>query len=407
MKQTSRKKVIILGGGYAGILAALRLSRKTNPRQVDITLINGQELFVERIRFHQQAANQELKSYSITNLLAGSSVNFIQGWVTRLDPKRQQVLVRTSKSDVELNYDYAVYALGSIVETTLVPGVSQNAFSLSTTSTTRRLKNLLPGVAAAGGTLLVCGGGLTGIEAASELAETYPNLKVKLVTAETFGDQLSQKGQRYLQQAFERRGITVESGKRITAVHPDHIQTDNGTTIPFDICLWAGSFRAPNLAREAGLPVNNRGQIFVDEHLRAKGYPTLYAIGDAASLEEAIDVPIRMGCVTAAPMGTYVGNHLATVIRGDKFNKPYHYRYFIRCISLGRKDGLVQFVTAEDIPKERILTGGIGSKVKEIISSSSVWNIQMEQKLVSFFTRTRSESEPIPTRNDLKEVSQL
>lgn len=407
MELTKKKQVIILGGGYAGILAALRLSWKTDPRQVRITLINGRKSFVERIRLHQQAANQKLKSYSYASLLAGTSVEFIEGWVTQLNPQGKQVQVRTPGRNVEINYDYAIYALGSIVETTKVPGVSQHALSLSTADTARKLQKRLPGVAASGGTLVVVGGGLTGIEAATELAETYPNLQVKLLTADSFGAQLSQKGQRYLQQAFERLGITVESGQYITAVHPNHIQTADGTTIPFDICLWAGSFRAPDLAREAGLPVNNQGQLFVDEHLRVQGHPTLYAVGDAATLEKAIATPIRMGCVTAAPMGSYAGNHLAAVIQGDQYDKPYRFQYLMRCISLGRDDGLVQFVTAEDAPKERILTGRTGAVVKEIISRSSVWNIQMERKSAAFRTRKQLRKIQIPTRADLREVTTL
>jgi len=389
MQQTKTVEVLVLGGGYAGAVAALRLSRKTDPNRVRVTLVNGNEHFVERIRLHQQAAGQKMTRQPYTKLLAGTSVRFLQGWITQLNPTSQQVLVRTPSGDVQMRYDYAVYALGSIVDTNMVPGVSQNALSLSTAETTQTLRNVVPGVAARGGKLLVCGGGLTGIEAASELAETYPGLKVTLVTADRFGEQLSQKGRAYLQKAFERLGITVFDGLRITAVNPDHSQTADDTAISFDLCLWAGSFRAPDLAREAGLPVNKRGQIIVDKHLRAKGYATLYAIGDAASLEEALEIPIRMGCATAAPMGSYVGDHLAAVIRGEQPQKSYHYQYVMRCISLGRKDSLIQLVGTDDTPKERILTGRIGAYLKEMVCRSSVWNLKLEQKLASFLTRNQ------------------
>jgi NADH dehydrogenase FAD-containing subunit len=390
MPQTNMTRVIVLGGGYAGIVSALRLSRKMRHTNVHITLVNGTDYFIERIRLHQQAAGQELVRYDYATLLAGTPVRFLHGWITQLDPQAQQVEVKTAVGSVQLPYDYAIYALGSIVDTTSVPGVSEHAFSLSTAETTQMLRNVVPDVAARGGTALVCGGGLTGVEAATELAETYPGLQVTLVTADRFGAQLSQKGRQYLQQAFDRLGIAVMDGQRVTAVHPHHIQTANETAVPFDVCLWAGSFRAPDLARAAGLPVNNRGQIIVDQHLRAQGYANLYAIGDAASLEEAMETPIRMGCATAAPMGSYVGNHLAAVIQGNNAGKPYRFRYVMRCISLGREDGLVQFVEADDTPKERILTGRMGAKVKEFVSRSSVWNLQMEQKFASLMTRNQS-----------------
>ncbi|MDQ4078734.1 MAG: FAD-dependent oxidoreductase [Chloroflexota bacterium] len=385
MASRERINVVVLGGGYAGTTAALRLSRKTRGSDVDITLINDADHFVERIRLHQLAANQLLKQYDYVTLLKGTDVHFEQGWVTDLSPANQMVTVRANRGEIEIGYDYLIYALGSTVDTHSVPGVSDHALSLSTEETTAALQEQLPGLAAQGGRLLVCGGGLTGIEAASELAEAYPSLRVTLVTSGTFGEQLSQDGQQHLRRVFDRLGIEVIDGQTIARVHPHSVECHDGTTLPFDMCLWAGAFAVSPLARDSGLPVNQRGQVLVDGHLRVKGLPNLYAIGDAASLEEALDIPIRMGCVTAAPMGTYVGNHLAATIRGERQPKPYHFRYFMRCISLGRHDALVQFVEADDTPKERILTGWIGAQVKEVIVRSSIWSIEFEQKMASLF----------------------
>lgn len=387
MKQTDVTNVMVLGGGYAGLVAAFRLSRKTRGANVRVTLISGRDHFVERIRLHQQAAGQTLAHHSYERLLAGTSIRFLKGWVDRLMPRERRLLIETPAGEVQKEYDYAILAVGSIADTNSVPGVSQHALSLSTTETARTVQRTVPEVAASGGRLLVCGGGLTGIEAASELAETYPDLNVTLVTSDIFGEQLSGRGQNYLRRAFHRLGITIINGQRIAAVHANHVRTEYGARIPFDICLWAGSFRAPDLARKSGLLVNGKDQILVDEHLRAQRFPTLYAVGDIASLEEAIETPIRMGCVTAAPMGAYAGDHLAAVIQGQKPVKPYRYTYFMRCISLGRNDGLVQFVEADDTPRERILTGRVGAKVKEVISRSSVWNVQMEHRMAALFRR--------------------
>jgi len=387
MRDTDRIEVVVLGGGYAGTLAALRLSRKTRGANVRITLVDGRNHLVERIRLHQEAAGQTVKGPSYAALLAGTSVRFLQGWITGLQPERQQVVVKTAEGERRLQYDFAIYALGSMVETTNVPGSERYAHSLSSAETADVLRRELPAVAARGGRLLVSGGGLTGIEAASELAETYPELQVTLLTAGTFGEQLSQRGQAHLQEAFGRLGISVVDGQQVTAVQSNHVETGDGSIVPFDLCLWAGSFRAPALAREAGLPVNGRDQVLVDEHLRVQGQAKIYAAGDAASLEEALSMTIRMGCVTAAPMGSYAGNHLAAQIKGEETVKPFRFRYLMRCISLGRKDGLVQFVRADDSPRERILTGWVGARVKELVSRSSVWNVQFEGKLASLLNR--------------------
>lgn len=387
--------VIVLGGGYAGVMAALRLSRKTRGENIRLTLVNGADHFVERIRLHQRAANQTIKHYPYARLLKGTGIRFVQGWVTGLSPARQTVTVHTARGDNQIAYDYLIYALGSFVDTRTVPGAAEYAMSLSTEETTLALQKQLPQVAEQGGRLsempsgvLVCGGGLTGIEAATELAETYPNLQVTLVTRGTFGEQLSQRGQRHLRHVFDKLGIKVVDNHAVSRVHAHHLECENGATLPFDICLWAGAFTVPSLARHTGLPVNEGGQIIVDAYLRAKAYPNLYVAGDAASLEEAHDIPIRMACATAGPMGLYVGDHLATVIRGEKEARPFRFQYIMRCISLGRQDALVQFVGVDDKPKERILTGWLGVKAKELVCRSVIWVTQFERSMASLLARS-------------------
>lgn len=388
MMSKQRTEVIVLGGGYAGVMAALRLSRKTRGENIRITLVNGADHFVERIRLHQRAANQTIKHYPYSRLLKGTGIRFVQGWVTGLSPARQTVTVHTARGDNQIAYDYLVYALGSFVDTRTVPGSAEYAMSLSTEETTLALQKQLPQVAEQGGRLLVCGGGLTGIEAATELAETYPNLQVTLVTRGTFGEQLSQRGQRHLRHVFDKLGINVVGNHAVTRVHAHHLECENGATLPFDICLWAGAFTVPSLARHVGLPVNADGQIIVDAYLRAKTYPNIYVAGDAASLEEAHDISIRMACATAVPMGAYVGDHLATVIRGEKEARPFRFQYILRCISLGRQDALVQFVEVDDRPKERILTGWLGVKTKELVCRGTIWATQFERSMASLLARS-------------------
>ena len=385
MKQCNKTEILVLGGGYAGTLAVLRLSRNMRRDRVQITLVNASDHFVERIRFHQQATNQVVKQYAYTDLLKGTGVNFIKGWVTGLSSDQQMVAVHTARGDTQVAYDYLVYALGSKVDIQGIPGASEHAFSLSTAETAQALLLQLTKVTAQGGRLLICGGGLTGIEAATEFAESYPRLRVTLVTKGVFGDHLSQRGQQHLRHTFERLNIDVIDQKAVHSIQPDHAICDDEMTIPFDVCVWAGAFTVPTLARHVGLPVNERGQIIVDKYLRVKSMPNIYAIGDAATLQEAMPIAIRMACATAAPMGSYVGNHLAAVIDGRRQQTPYRFRYFLRCISLGRHDGLVQFVEADDTIKNRVVTGWLGAKLKELVCRSTIWNMQFERQLAVLF----------------------
>ena len=86
MANQSTTQIVILGAGYAGMAAALRLAHKTRRRPVQITLVNGSAAFVERIRLHQAAAAERVKQRPIQKLLAGTGVRFVQGWVTGLSP---------------------------------------------------------------------------------------------------------------------------------------------------------------------------------------------------------------------------------------------------------------------------------------------------------------------------------
>ena len=362
-------RIVVLGGGYSGLLAAQRLGRKLGHQHADISLIDGSPDFVQRIRLHQIAADQTPLKLSKAKLLKRNGVQFMQGWVTRLNPDSNSLTVGSQT----VSYDYLIYALGSFVDTTRVPGIQEHAFALGSEANAIALRDRLTHIRQ-GGRLIICGGGLTGIEAATELAETYPALKVTLMTRDGFGAQLSERGRQYVRQVFDRLHIEVVDNATVRRINAGEVVYDGGTRA-FDACLWAGVFAVPTLAQDAGLTVNAQGQITVDDHLRALSHANIYAVGDAADLSQAIDTPIRMACATASPMGAYVADELAAHLTGVA-HRPYEFAYAGRCISLGRRAGLVQLVDADDRPKEQIITGRMGALIKELICRYSVWQVQ-------------------------------
>jgi NADH dehydrogenase len=278
----------------------------------------------------------------------------------------------------------------------VIPGGKEYALSLSTEATTLALREKLPAIAARGERVLVIGGGLTGIESSTELAEAYPNLRVTLVTRSAFGADLSRKGAAYLREGFAKRGIEVIENTTITRITAQAAQYDGGE-IPFDLCLWAGAFGVPALAREAGFAVNRQGQVIVDEFLRSISHPDVIAVGDSAGLEQALDIPIRMACATGIFMGSYAGDHLAAWASGAA-PKPYQFGYVIRCISLGRYDGLVQRVKPDDTPMEQIITGRAGAQIKELICRQTLWQITMERWLPGSSGKSANASSAKPVR---------
>ena len=87
MAKQSTTRIVILGAGYAGMTAALRLAHKTRRLPVEITLVNGSATFVERIRLHQAAAAEQVRQRSIPKLLHGTHVRFVQGWAAAIAPQ--------------------------------------------------------------------------------------------------------------------------------------------------------------------------------------------------------------------------------------------------------------------------------------------------------------------------------
>lgn len=378
------KRVLILGGGYAGLMAARRLAHHTHRQPVEITLINGTSRFVERIRLHQTAAAGKLRSFTVPQMLGGARVRFVEGWVTAIDPEQQRVTVRLAGGPAGgtqyYDYDYMVYALGSIVDLSGVAGAAENALSVAGYEQTLALKDRLMALSRAHGQVVIVGGGLTGIEIATETAERYPGLHVTLMTRGRFGAQFSPKGEAYVRGVFDRLKIEVIEHTDVRRIHPDRVEylaegAADEKSLASDLTIWAGAFGVPTLARDSGLAVNARGQVIVDAHLRSLSYPNIYAVGDSANPSDAIGMDVDMGCKTALPMGGYAGDDLAARLAGRTW-KPFDYGYIIYCVSLGRHAGLIQLYQPEGEIKNQVITGWLGAKIKEMICQSTVWQVR-------------------------------
>ena len=372
-------KIIILGGGYAGVLMALRVAGKDG-KHTEITLIDAKSHFVERIRLHQVATQQKVPQRPYTDLFRGKRIQFVQGWVTAINPDHNTVSVRTATGESTLPYDYLIYALGSATDKTSVPGVADHAYSIGAEADAGKLRARLAEMSQTGGKVVVVGGGLTGIETVTELAETYPSLTIRLVTRGAPGEGLSQKGQSYLHQAMATLGVTVAENVTVLRVTAKTLETTRGS-IPADLCVWSGAFRVSPLAQKSGIQVNAKGQISVDGSLRSLSHPNLYAIGDAADLSRATTTPIRMACATALPMGAYAGTHLIAMVKHKATPAPFNFAYAVQCISLGRNNGLVQVVDQNDNPIERIVTGRVGAFIKETICRYTIFGFSQERYL--------------------------
>ncbi|MEV6327745.1 FAD-dependent oxidoreductase [Streptomyces sp. NPDC051909] len=370
-------RIVVLGAGYTGMFTAIRLAHRTRRDGVSITLVNPSSRFVERLRMHQIAAGQELPHHRIADLLDGTGVTFVQGAATVIDADARRVTLDGAAAS--LPYDTLVYALGSATDTGKVPGAETHAYTLDSPETAGRLAARLAEVAAAGGTVTVCGAGLTGIEAAAEIAEARPGLKVTLVGTEEPGAMMGEKARAYLHRALDRLGVTRETGVRVAKVLPAAVELADGRTLRSDVCLWTAGVKVSPLAADAGIATDAHGLILTDATLRSVSHPEIHAVGDAAAVRLAYG-QLHGSCQSGLPTAQYTADTIARLVRG-KSVKPFRFGYFHQPVSLGRRDAVIQFTKADFTPAGMRLTGRGAVAYKELVSGSPLFAYRCSKRV--------------------------
>ncbi len=365
-------RVVVIGAGYTGATAAGRLARRLRGEDVSITLVNAEPDFVERVRMHQLAVGQTLRPRPFDEMFAGTGVELRLGQVTGIDVDRRTVTVTGAEGPSDLEYDTLVYALGSAWNTQGVPGTTEHAHEIAGRDGALRLRDRLAALAP-GSPVTVVGGGLTGVEAATELAETRPDLDVSLIARAGLGDWLSPKGARHLHKVFSNLRITTHEHTTVTAVQADRVTTTEGD-IPAAVTIWTTGFAVHPIARATTLETGETGRITVDATMRSLSHPDVYAIGDAALVTGPGDKPLRMSCASGVPTAWQAADAIAARLTDTKL-PTISARYFNQCISLGRKEGLIQYVTADDRSVNAALTGRLAALYKELVCKGAAWGV--------------------------------
>ncbi|TGK47974.1 NADH-quinone oxidoreductase subunit D [Leptospira kanakyensis] len=361
-----KPKILILGAGYAGIIAANRLDKQV--KDVEIILISESSGFQERIRFHEIASAGQKKERNIRDLLR-TNVSFLQTKVTGIFPKEKRIQVEGSNQ--KINYDYLVITLGSSGIRQMNP--NENSIQ-SNGAVSEFLKKKDHSKIQ---NLCIVGSGLTGIEMATEWKHFYPKSKVTIVDKNPFASSFSKQGRDYIKNFFVENNIQILDQMNIKGIEENEIRFENKTKLSFDCIVNCTGFQSPNLLKESGFKTNSQNQIYVDAFLRSFEFPEVFVAGDSAYLENSI---LRMGCVTALPMGAYVADHLANLISGKNLS-PFSFQFFGRCVSLGRKVGMIQLTEGNDKPKEQIIKGKWGAIVKEMVCKFTILSLVLEKKL--------------------------
>lgn len=361
-----RCRVVIIGAGYAGVMAANRLAG--NPRMsgsLSVTVINPISDFVERIRLHEVAAGSRESARVPMRSLLHERADIVEGTVSRIEPENRKV--HLSGGRAPLDYDVLLYSVGSTQASGKLPA---GAYGLKDPDDANRLQARISYLDP-GSTVSIIGAGLTGIEVTAEIAEKYPQLRVHLISRGAIAGSLSGSGRHAVMKRLTGLGVEMTENTDVQACDDSSVLTSGGDTLRSDCTIWTAGFSAPDLARDSGLPTDAIGRLMVDESLSCPQFPDIFGAGDAIRAPQTVAGHLRMSCATALPLGAHAADSI--IARLDKrAPAPLSVGYMLRCISLGRKSGLVQTVRADDQPRRFVLRGRLAATAKAQISQMTL-----------------------------------
>ncbi|MFH8926028.1 NAD(P)/FAD-dependent oxidoreductase [Streptomyces pristinaespiralis] len=363
---TGNTDVVVIGGGYSGVMAANRLSLRDD---VTVTLINPRATFVERIRLHQLVGGSHEAVVDYREVLA-ERVRLVVDTVARIDAAGRSVALAGGDT---VGYDYLVYAVGSGSADPGVPGAAEFAYPLASLEEAQRLRAVVD-AAPASAAVTVVGAGPTGIETAAELAEE--GRAVTLVCGGVLGPYLHPRGRRSVAERMAELGVTVLDGPgtKVTAVTRHAVRLEDGRELPSNVTVWTAGFGVPDLAARSGLSTDSLGRLLTDETLTSVDDVRIVAAGDSAAPS---DLPLRMSCQAAMPLGARAADTVLSRMAGEQ-PRALNQAFAGQCISLGRRAGIFQFAHRQDVALWFHIDGRPGAKLKEFVCKGIIKHLADE-----------------------------
>jgi NADH dehydrogenase len=371
--------IVVIGGGYAGVLAANRLRRDPD---VEVTVANPRRAFVERIRLHQMVAESGSATLDLAGML-DSGVRLMVDTAVQIDADRRAV--RLGSGGV-LSYDYLIYAVGSTGAVPVaVPGARQFAYPIGELEQAERLQGAI-GRLPSHAPILVVGGGLTGIEAAGELAEQRPDLKVTLLCGGVLAPSVGGPARRSVRRQLSRLGVEVLDDAVVAELGCDHAWLTDGRVLASAVTVWTAGFGVPDLATLSGLTTDGLGRLVTDATLTSVDDIRIVAAGDAAA---PAGQPLRMSCQAAMPLGATAADTVLDRIAGAN-PKPIDQGFVVQNISIGRRGATVQFTHRDDSPRRSYVGGRVAALIKEAVCKNTVRSIVRESQKPGAYRWPRS-----------------
>jgi NADH:quinone reductase (non-electrogenic) len=363
---TARPRVLILGGGFAGVGAA----QKLKDADADVVLVDRHDYHTFQPLLYQFATgllDTTGVGHSLRDLLEGhGNATIHKASVTAVDLERRTV---SFEEMAPISYDYLVFGLGAQVNFFGTEGAAEHAFPMYTLPHALRLKDHLierweaadkdPSLAADGAlNVVVVGGGPTGVETAGAIAELYRGAFAKdfgnvaeddaRITLVEAGPELfpmfKPNLREYTAKALAKRTVDVKTGVAVSSVSPTRVTLKSGDELAAHTLVWGAGLQGNELVQSLGLELQRGNRIGVGPDLTLPEHPEVYVIGDVAAITDSKTEQVlpQLGSV-ALQSGEHAGETIAKRIAGKK-TKPFAYRDKGTMATIGRGAAVVQFL---------------------------------------------------------------
>lgn len=352
------KKVVILGAGYGGLLAAINVRKYLNKDQAEVTVVNKYPTHQIITELHRLAAgnvSEQAIAMPLTKLFKGKDINLKIATVESFSVDQKEVKLSDGSS---LTYDALVVALGSITAYFGIPGLEENSMVLKSAYDANRIyhhieehiRKYAQTKDAADATIVIGGGGLTGVELVGEIADMMPTLarnygvdpkEVKLLLVEAGPKILPVLPDELIERAttsLEARGVQFLTGLPVTKVEGNVIELKDGQKIVANTFVWTGGVQGNPLVAESGLEVN-RGRATVNEYLQSTSHKDVFVVGDSAVVFGPDGRPFPPTAQIAWQMGEQTGYNVYAFLE-NKSLKEFTQVNSGTLASLGRKDAV-------------------------------------------------------------------
>ncbi|WP_449556029.1 NAD(P)/FAD-dependent oxidoreductase [Huaxiibacter chinensis] len=345
-----KKHLLILGSGFSGMWAAIsaaRLAALQNSDELGITVLSPAPELRVRPRFYEENVSGLVAP--LTDLFAELNIGYLEGGAEHIDTKTKTVSWRDKHGKTTVtDYDRLVLATGSQAKRPPVAGLAEFAFDIDQLESAQVLEKHLDALSMqpstpARNTVVVCGGGFTGIELATELparlrARFGKNTETKVIVVErgaVAGGRYSDALREVITDASEALGVEWRLNTEIEAIDADGVTLKSGERISSSTVIWTAGVQAHPLTQQIDAERDGQARLRVNETLQVPGIPEVYATGDTAHARtDDVGNTALMTCQHAIQLGKFAGHNAAASLLNVE---PYPYRQvnYVTCLDLG------------------------------------------------------------------------